>query len=298
LPLEIFIPENILEQKKVVEKYFIYEKDIISINNEIKNQERYVKHLRQAILKEAMEGKLIKQDPKDGNAQDLLEQIKKEKEKLVKEKKIPKSNPLPPITPEEIPYEIPDNWVWCRLGEITGYGSSKKAEPADIDNNTWILDLEDIEKETSKLLNKVRFKERKSSSTKSVFNKGDVLYSKLRPYLDKVIVADENGVCTTEILPFKCFANFNPEYFRFILKNPEFVRYVNGVTKGMKMPRLGTNEGQNALVPLSPLPEQIRIVDKLNTLMNYCDELEKSIADNKAYLEMLLQVSLKDALKS
>ena len=71
-------------------------------------------------------------------------------------------------------FEIPDNWVWCRLGEITNYGSSPKAEPCDITNETWVLDLEDIEKETSRLLCKVRFSDRKSLSTKSVFKMGEV----------------------------------------------------------------------------------------------------------------------------
>ena len=190
---------------------------------------------------------------------DLLKKIKAEK-------KVKKEFPL--IKADEIPYEIPENWVWCRLGEICNYGSSPRAEPKNLTQNTWVLDLEDIEKETSKLLCKIRFADRNSLSTKSVFKKGDVLYSKLRPYLDKVIVADEDGVCTTEILPLNVYGGINPFFLKYALKRSDFLNYVNSVTKGMKMPRLGTNEGQSALIPLPPLSEQEKIVEFLNDFEN------------------------------
>lgn len=203
---------------------------------------------------------------------DLLKKIKKE-ERLKKKKE------LPPIKSGDIPYEIPNNWVWCRLGEICNYGSSPKAEPKDLTENTWVLDLEDIEKETSKLLNKIRFSERNSLSTKSVFNKGDVLYSKLRPYLDKVIVADEDGVCTTEILPLKIYGGVNPYFVMYALKRNDFLNYVNSVTKGMKMPRLGTMEGQLALMPLPPLSVQEKIVNFLTDFEN------ENLRENSYYFD-------------
>ncbi|GAB3518457.1 restriction endonuclease subunit S [Emticicia fontis] len=198
---------------------------------------------------------------REENAFELLQNIKKERTKL-------KLIPVQPIKPNEIPYIIPKNWVWCRLGEITNYGSSPKAEPSDLTNNTWVLDLEDIEKGTSNLIHKIRFEERNSLSTKSIFKSGQVLYSKLRPYLDKVIVADEDGVCTTEILPLECYGGINPFYFRLALKRLDFLKYVNSVTKGMKMPRLGTKEGEMALIPLAPLTEQDRIIEFLTDLEN------------------------------
>ena len=123
------------------------------------------------------------------------------------------------------------------------------------------------------------------------------IYSKLRPYLDKVIVADEDGVCTTEILPLKLYAGINPFYLRYTLKRSDFLKYVNSVTKGMKMPRLGTNEGQMALIPLPPLAEQKRIVKKLEEVMNLCEELKATITDNQKYTDQLLKVALKDALQ-
>ena len=251
-----------------------------------------VENLNQAILQEAVQGKLVKQDPKDEPASELLKRIKAEKAKSGKKEK-----PLSPITPEEIPFEIPQSWVWCRLGEITNYGSSPKAEPTDLKNETWVLDLEDIEKTTSNLLCKIRFNERNSLSTKSVFKKGDVLYSKLRPYLDKVIVADEDGVCTTEILPLKCFSNLNPSYLKYALKRADFLKYVNSKTKGMKMPRLGTKEGVMALIPLPPLSEQKRIVAELEKELAKTKQLKEHITTNRQATEQLLKALLHQAFE-
>ncbi len=267
------------------------------ISSELSHQLSLIKQLRQAFLREAMQGLLVKTETNGETGAQLLEKIKAEKAQLVKDKKLKKEKELPPISEEEIPFEIPEHWAWCRLGEVCNYGNTSRAEPKGIMNETWVLDLEDIEKETSKLICKVRFSERKSLSTKSKFKKGDVLYSKLRPYLDKVIVADEDGVCTSEILPLKLFGNINPNYLRFTLKRGDFLAYVNSVTKGMKMPRLGTYEGQSALIPLPPLNEQEQIVSKLDELMAFCDGLEESIKASQDMNEKLLQEVLREALQ-
>ena len=288
---ELSLP-SIDEQQLLVHKLTNYNQNSRKLSDELTHQLTLVKQLRQSFLREAMQGKLVAQNPADGNAKDLLVKIKAEKAKSGKKEK-----PLPAIKEEEIPFEIPESWVWCRLGEITNYGTSLKADPTDLKEDTWVLDLEDIEKESSKLIEKKRFKERNSLSTKSRFIVGDVLYSKLRPYLDKVIVADEIGVCTTEILPLKCFAEMNPFFLRYSLKREDFLLYVNSVTKGMKMPRLGTKEGELALIPLPPFSEQQAIVSKLDELMLMCDELEQSIKSSQEQNEKLLQQVLREALR-
>ncbi len=289
--IEIPLPD-IEEQIKFIERINSVEEIKDELLTEQETQLNYIKNLRQQILKDAMRGKLVPQNTKDERASKLFEKIKAEKSKSGKKEK-----PLPEIKPEEIPFDIPEGWVWCRLGEICNYGSSPKAEPKYLNENTWVLDLEDIEKETSKLLCKVRFAERNSLSTKSIFKRNEVLYSKLRPYLDKVIIADEGGVCTTEILPLKPLGNINPYFLKYALKRPDFLLYVNGVTKGMKMPRLGTKEGQLAIIPLPPLPEQKRIVSKIEELMTLCDELEASVKANQDYTNLLYQTALKEALQ-
>lgn len=300
--LEIEIPlPSLEEQKQFVKELTKLKNGGLEISSELTHQLDLIKQLRQAFLREAMQGKLVDgsklmvDDAETGH--ELLAKIKAEKAQLIAEKKLKKEKELPPISDDDIPFEIPENWAWCRLGEICNYGSSPKAEPKDINEDTWVLDLEDIEKETSVLLNKIRFIERNSLSTKSVFKKGEVLYSKLRPYLDKVIVADEDGVCTTEILPLKLYGNINPYFVKCALKRSDFLTYVNSVTKGMKMPRLGTNDGQMALFPLPPLHEQEQIVTKLEELMTFCDGLEQSIKESQGYNEKLLQQVLREALQ-
>jgi type I restriction enzyme S subunit len=285
------------EYRNIVVKVFYTKQSVTAVEVGNNYQIDILKALRRQILQDAVQGKLINQDYKDEPASKLLERIKSEKEKLSGEKKNNKEKPLPLVKPEEIPFAIPESWIWCRLGEITNYGSSPKSDPSHITNSTWVLDLEDIEKESSKLLCKVRFHEKQSLSTKSVFKRGEVLYSKLRPYLDKVIVADEDGVCTTEILPLHCYSNLLPNYLLITLKRKDFLHYVNSVTKGMKMPRLGTTEGKLALIPLCPVNEQFRIVAKVEQLINLCDLLERAIQQNQKYTQELLHVALKEALE-
>jgi type I restriction enzyme S subunit len=95
-----------------------------------------------------------------------------------------------------INFEIPDSWLQLTVGEIIEYGKADKAEPTEIPDDAWVLELEDIEKDTSKLLERITFGQRQSKSTKNRFSAGDVLYGKLRPYLNKVLIADSDGYCT------------------------------------------------------------------------------------------------------
>ena len=233
-----------------------------------------VARLRELILTLAVQGKLVSQDPSDEPASELLKKIRAEKDRLIAEGKIKRDKPLAEIADEEKPFELPNSWEWCRVGAVTTYGSSAKA--ATIKSETWVLDLEDVEKGTGKLLNKSRFSERPALSDKNVFFAGDVLYGKLRPYLNKVLVADEDGVCTTEIVPLRCYGPYVPSYFAIALRTPFFLEYVNALSYGMKMPRLGTEDARKALLPLPPLAEQSRIVTRVEELMQLCDALEAS----------------------
>ncbi|MFD3228203.1 restriction endonuclease subunit S [Rahnella aceris] len=234
-----------------------------------------IKKLRELILELAVRGKLVPQDPNDEPASELLKRIAAEKAELVKQGKIKKQKPLPEISEDEKPFELPVGWEWVRLGFITNYGECDKAEPRDATENTWIVELEDIEKNTSRLINRSTFSERPFKSSKNKFNRGDVLYGKLRPYLDKVLVADNDGVCTTEIIPIKAYGNIIPDYLRLLLKSPRFINYANESTHGMNLPRLGTEKATHAIVELTTFAEQQRIVEKVHELMSLCDQLEQ-----------------------
>ena len=161
---------------------------------------------------------------------------------------------------------MPQSWEWIRLGSIVDFSKSGSVKSSVISDDAWILDLEDIEKDTGKLLQKKRMRDLKSKSDKHSFSKGDVLYSKLRPYLNKVIIADEAGYCTTEILSFDFGYIFN-RYAQLYLMSPFFVDYAMSDAYGVKMPRLGSKQGNAALMPIPPKSEQIRIVKEVDAIM-------------------------------
>ena len=177
---------------------------------------------------------------------------------------------------EEIPFEVPKGWEWCRLGEISTYAQTKrKINASNADTQLWGLDLEDIEK-GGRLLNIKTVGERKAIGDKTIFNRGDILYSKLRPYLLKILVAPEGGICTPEIIPFTCYGNICKDYIVSFLKSPYVDDYINSATFGVKMPRVSTETMTSLLVPLPPLSEQFRINTKAKELMPYIDEYGKA----------------------
>lgn len=233
--------------------------------------------LKNSILQLAVQGKLVEQRAEEGTARELLEQIKLEKDQLIKDKKIKKSKPLPEIAEDEIPFEIPESWEWVRLGDISSYAQTKKKiRPNDIQNDMWSLDLEDIEKDTGAILNKVCASERKISGDKVIFEKGNILYSKLRPYLLKILVAPDDGICTPELVPFDTYGEIYNRYIMWVLKAPHINFAVNAVSYGVKMPRVGTETMVNLLVPLPPLEEQHRIVAKIEEILPYIDQYDKA----------------------
>lgn len=157
-----------------------------------------------------------------------------------------------------MPFDIPDSWAWARLHYIIDFSKSITVSSKEIDDDDWVLDLEDIEKDSGKLLTKKRFSEVKSKSDKHKFRLGNVLYSKLRPYLNKVILADEDGYCTTEILAFD-FGEVDNCYAQIYLMSPFFVDYAMAGAYGVKMPRVGSERGNLAYIPIPPKAEQNKI---------------------------------------
>ena len=266
------------EQKRLVR----YLSDVMNITNIIESGKPDILELiskaKSKILDLAIRGQLVPQDPNDEPASVLLERIKAEKEELIKQGKIKRDKKESVIFKgEDNSYylrtgelvesledwgfeELPDSWSVCCLGELCDYGNCTNIDTADIADSAWILDLEDIEKDSGVVLQKVRQGERNAGSTKHRFHKGQVLYSKLRPYLNKVVLADEDGYCTSEILPLEFERNILPQYARYFLMSPTFLRYANKCSYGVKMPRLGTTDGKKAVISVPPFKEQKRIV--------------------------------------
>ena len=284
------------EQTRIVAKLH----EILSladfINDGTEKIEMIITNAKSKILDLAIRGQLVPQDPADEPASVLLERIRAEKEELIKQGKIKRDNKESVIfRGEDNSYylrtgelvesledwgfeELPDSWSVCCLGELCDYGNCTNIDTADIADSAWILDLEDIEKDSGIVLQKVRQGERNAGSTKHRFHKGQVLYSKLRPYLNKVVLADEDGYCTSEILPLEFERNILPQYARYFLMSPTFLRYANKCSYGVKMPRLGTTDGKKAVISVPPIKEQKRIVMAIELTF---DQLA-SIAENLA----------------
>jgi len=282
------------EQKRIVakleqvlplaEEYGAAQEQLDKLNKELPEA------LKKSILQEAIQGKLVPQNPKDEPAQKLLEKIahsrhsKRSEESSKRSKKASKDlssriyrengiwyeqigSDTPKDITDEIPFEIPETWAWCRLGNCSDYAASKeKAKSFDDIQEMWSLDLEDIEKNSGRIVKRLKVSERKIVGEKVVFKKGQVLYSKLRPYLKKILVAPEDGVCSSEIVPFSPFECLNASYLVTVLKSPHVDYTINLVTYGVKMPRVGTDTMLNLLIPIPPLAEQKRIVAKLEQL--------------------------------
>ncbi|MBM6889479.1 restriction endonuclease subunit S [Bacteroides caecigallinarum] len=247
--------------------------------------------LRQKILDLAIHGKLVPQDPNDEPASVLLERIKAEKERLIKEGKIKRSKKSAKTsdTPhyEQVPFEVPSNWAWTTLGEISNYGDSNNVSVTDIADDEWILELEDLEKDTASIIQILSKKERNIKGVRHKFKKGDVLYSKLRTYLNKVLVAPQTGYCTTEIIPFNSYCGISTHYLCHVLRSAYFLDYTQQCGYGVKMPRLSTNDACKGMIPLPPFAEQHRIVAEIERWFSLINIIENNKED--------LQTAIKQA---
>ena len=284
----LFPVPPVSEQKRIVQKvsdlspcleqYAAADTKLLSLNT------AFPEALKKSILQEAVQGKLVPQDPSDEPAEALLERIRAEKQRLIKEGKIKKDKHEPVIfrrdnshyekldgvgrcIDDELPFEIPENWCWARLGSISSYAETKqKVNAANADSAIWGLDLEDIEK-GGRLIVRKTVGERKAIGDKTVFSKGDILYSKLRPYLLKILVAPECGICTPEIVPFQVYGGIVSEYIVNFLRSPYVDNLINSITYGVKMPRIGTETMITLFVPIPPIAEQHRIVRRIEELL-------------------------------
>jgi type I restriction enzyme S subunit len=271
---------KINELEPLIAEYDKYEQEERTVDEELPTM------LRKSILQYAIQGKLVPQDPTDEPASALLEHIRNERKVSSGSKKsaanadsiiyknsddnsyYEKVGNTVTCIDNEIPFEIPDSWCWCRLGSLVDFSKSQSISPNQIPDNAWVLDLEDIEKETGRLIEKKHKPQISVKSDKHYFKKGNVLYSKLRPYLNKVIVADENGYCTSEIIAFD-FSPILAEYAQLYLMSPYFVDYAMRDAYGVKMPRIGSTQGNIALIPIPPYNEQKRIIHRLQEIASH-----------------------------
>ncbi|HCR7259291.1 TPA: restriction endonuclease subunit S [Shigella flexneri] len=231
--------------------------------------EASVDALKQTILQLAVMGKLVPQDPNDEPASELLKRIAQEKAQLVEEGKIKKQKPLPPISDEEKPFELPEGWEWCRIGNIVNI-KSELVSPKDY-LNLYQVAPDIIEKGTGRVISKRTVKESGVKGPNSRFYKGQIVYSKIRPSLSKVFLAEYNGLCSADMYPLDCY--INPNYLlKYILSIP-FLMQVKKAENRIKMPKLNSDSFYNIIVAIPPYNEQQAIFDKINSIEAVCNGL-------------------------
>ena len=194
---------------------------------------------------------------------------------------------------EEKLTELPKGWIWVKLGEILE-PSTKKVNPLTIEEMKYI-GLEHIEKDKGTITGYGSSKEVKS--TKSYFNKGDLLYGKLRPYLNKVYIAEFEGVCSSDILVFPISKNLNNKYLLYIFLNKDFSRYANLQVSGVQHPRTSFKSISKYVFPMPPLPEQHRIVEKIEELFSRLDAGIESLKKVQTQIKRYRQAVLKHAFE-
>lgn len=296
--IEISIPAY-SEQQGLYNKLINSQKSSNILDAELKNQLELLKKLRQQLLQDAVQGKLVEQNKNDEPASELLKKIKAEKEKLIAEKK----KELPPIKPEEIPFEIPENWVWCRLGEIAYITSgSTPSQTAFVESGIPYLKMYNLRNQ------KIDFFHKPQYIKEEVHNgqlkrcraySGDIIMNIVGPPLGKIaIIPDDLPECNFNqaavlIRPLKKEMN---HFIFWYLNELSEIRAIE--TKGVAgQDNISVTQAHNMRVPLPPISEQNRIVQKLDELMQYCNDLEASIKQSESQNEKLLQQVLREALR-
>ncbi|HCT1399511.1 TPA: restriction endonuclease subunit S [Morganella morganii subsp. morganii] len=235
--------------------------------------------LKQTILQLAVMGKLVPQDPNDEPASELLKRIEQEKAQLVKEGKIKKQKPLPPVSDEEKPFELPVGWEWVRLGTITNTRLGKMLDKAKNKgqlkkylrntNIQWdYISLEDI--------NEMRFEEHELEEF--LLRKGDLL----------ICEGGEPGRCAVwnhegeyyfqkALHRLRTFLNMSPHFFAMTLKIGALNGTLDSLFTGVTIKHLPGDKLQQYVVPLMPLKEQVKVLAKTYELLELCDTLKSRL---------------------
>lgn len=309
LGYELIIPSRDA-QKELCSKIELAEKGQETLKNQIDNQKTYLKNLRKQILQDAIEGKLTKEwrekNPDVESASDLLKKIKKEKEKLISEKKIKKEKPLPPIVKNEIPFEVPKIWVWVGISEIglcfTGDSineSVKNLKYKVLESGLNYIGTKDVGFECSGInYNTGVFIPFDEAGTEfKIAKNGSILICIEGGSSGKKIALLEQDVCFgNKLLATQLFKPVSYEYIYFVYQTFLFENEFKNKSKGLRG-GVSVNTFKTIKIPLPPIPEQLAIVSKLKTIIQKLDEAEKKIEKSFETSELLTKAVLAEAFK-
>ncbi len=266
------IVDKINEIMPKIDEYEKIEKELETIKKE------FPTNMKDALLQAAMQGKLTEQLESDSSVDELLEAIGQEKEELIAQKKIKKEKAIPDIEEEEIPFDIPENWRWVRLKNITYSGGQK------IPNKCFsYIDIGSIDNVHQKLNNEDNIIEadKAPSRARKIVKYGDVLYATVRPYLHNMCIIDRNfkeePIASTGFAVMTCCKGILNKFLLFYMLSPEFDRYANSTenAKGMAYPAINDDKFYRALIPIPPIEEQQRIAERLEVLLPLCEDLKE-----------------------
>ena len=274
------------EALKNINKFIKIQEDL---KQEIENQAKYISKLRQSILQDAIQGKLVPQNPNDELASELLKKIKEEKEQLIKEGKL-KREKLNYNTINQVPYELPNTWQWCKFYEIANIASNLVSPDKYLDLPH--IAPNNIEKGNGKLLQYNSVRADNVISCNHHFFAGQILYSKIRPNLSKLVIVDFEGLCSADMYPINSY--IETSYLKLYMLSKIFLSYSTKNDTRVAMPKINQEELNNIPVPLPPKAEQKRIADKVDKLMQLCDKLENENNNaQKASSELLQSIMQK-----
>ena len=278
--------------------------------------------LKNSILQMAVQGKLVPQDPNEEPASVLLERIRAEKERLIKEKKIKReknpsvifkgtdNTPYEKIGDEvrsladEVPFDIPDSWEWVRLGSIV-YNRGQITPSTDF----CYIDIGSIDNKNQKLnpTDTVIAPDKAPSRARKLVDKGDVLYSTVRPYLHNMCIVDRDFSCipiaSTGFAVLTCHAELCNKFLFYYMMSPDFDAYANNTdnAKGVAYPAINDDRLYKALIPIPPLGEQFRIVSAIESvdasIRDYGVKEEALRALNGSFPESLKKSILQEAVQ-
>lgn len=268
----LYIPLPPLEeQKRIVDKIEellpqidLYEKAWSKLEEFNK---RFPDDMKKSILQYAVQGKLVEQRAEEGTAEELYKKIQAEKQKLTAEKKIKKEKPLPEITAEEIPFDIPESWKWVRLGEVIELISGRDMERTEYnDKHEGIPYITGA----SNIIDSQIIINRWTNTPKVIANEGDLLLT-CKGTIGKTAILEESVHIARQIMAIRC-ATLNKKYLKYFLEM--YVDFIKRKAKSM-IPGIDRNDVINITFPLPPLEEQKRIVAKIEELLPLCEKLKK-----------------------
>lgn len=255
-----------------VEEYGKAQEALDKLNAELPEQ------LRKSILQEAISGRIVPQDPNDEPASILLDRIRQEKQKLVKEGKLKKKDlEEKPISEDEKPFEIPESWEWVRLKDVV-YNHGQKTP----DNTFSYIDIGSIDNKNQTLNEKENILEARKapSRARKIVKLNDIVYSTVRPYLHNMAIINKSfskePIASTGFAVLSCLCGLFNKFLFYYLMSPSFDDYANDGdnAKGVAYPAINDEKLYKALVPLPPLAEQRRIVAKIEELFKEIDKLK------------------------